>query len=80
MEIIVNNINEELINPRVIKRVRGGFLALSPRNAPIRVGAVAATEEDAREAFGAIVLNWRRSRDAERAPHSEPMGNGCANG
>jgi hypothetical protein len=65
MEIIVNIINDELIDPRVIRRARGGFLALSPRNAPIRVGAVAATEEDAREAFGAIVQNWRNARDAE---------------
>lgn len=76
----MNIANEELINPRVIKRVRGGFLALSPRNAPIKVGAVAGTEEDARKAFSAIVLNWRRSREAEQAPHSEPWVMGTLTG
>jgi hypothetical protein len=66
MEILVNITKEEFIDPRVIRRVRGGFLALSPRNAQLKVGVIAATEEEARLAFGVIVLNWRRFRDAEK--------------
>jgi hypothetical protein len=72
MEIIMNTTDDELIDPKVIKRVRGGFLALSPRNAPLKVGAVATTEEDAREAFAAVVTSWRRSRDAEEASRGSP--------
>ncbi len=55
-----------LIGPDIIKRVRGGYLAVSNRSVAIRLGAIGGTEDQARAAFGEFVEGWLRARDAEK--------------
>lgn len=69
-EIRLNNIKSQTIDPIVIKRVRGGFLAISPRKAPISLGAIAETESAARHAFGTLIIQWAHAREAELAEQS----------
>jgi hypothetical protein len=57
----------QTIDPIVIKRVRGGFLAVSPRRAAISIGAIGATEEEARYVFQQLVDSWISARDSEFA-------------
>ncbi len=54
------------IEPEVINRVCGGWLALTPRAAPVRLGAVGLTEEAARANFAQMIERWAALRDAER--------------
>jgi hypothetical protein len=39
-------------------RACGGWLAVSPRWSPVRIGVTAATEGEAREAFGRALMRW----------------------
>ena len=63
----MNNNESQTIDPVVIRRVRGGFLAISPKKAPISIGVIAETESTARDAFQALITRWATARDAELA-------------
>jgi hypothetical protein len=61
----MDGLNSGHIEPRIIKRVRGGVLAVSPRNAAIRIGVIAADEASARSEFASLVAAWAQARAAE---------------
>lgn len=46
------------IRPEVTQMARGGWLAVSPKWAPLRIGVVAATKPLAAEAFQAALARW----------------------
>jgi hypothetical protein len=48
------------MEPTLIQRECGGWLALSPRSEDLRVGVLAPTEAGAREAFEVELGEWRR--------------------
>ena len=64
---IVDAFDDELTAPDVIKRVRGGYLALSKRSIAVRIGATGDSEEEARQEFADIMGVWLRARKAEKA-------------
>lgn len=47
--------------PRMVRRRRGGWLALSPAGDSLKIGVVAPTEEQARERFEIATAAWRRT-------------------
>lgn len=55
------------LEPELRQRKRGGWLATSPRKSGLRIAAIAATEQEAREQFAAIVESWQKARIAELA-------------
>lgn len=55
------------IRPEMIRRVCGGWLAVSPKNARLRVGVTAATEDDARELFRQTIERWVEILAAEQS-------------
>jgi hypothetical protein len=59
----------EIMAPKVLKRPRGGFLAVSGPLAPVRLGAMADTEGDAVAQYNELVSSWARDRAAEQAEH-----------
>lgn len=56
----------ERIEPQVIERTCGGWLAISPRWCPVRIGAAGSTEEEARQKFAQLLERWAAAREAER--------------
>lgn len=46
------------MEPRVMPRQCGGWLAVSPKWAPLRIGVTGATEREAREGFRYAVTAW----------------------
>lgn len=46
------------ISPRLIQRARGGWLAVTPDNARLRLGVTAPTENEAREEFSRAIERW----------------------
>lgn len=48
------------IEPHLIPRERGGWLALSAPERPVRIAVVGSTEATAREAFAAEIAAWDR--------------------
>jgi hypothetical protein len=47
-----------LIHPIISERACGGFLALSPQDAPVRIGVVGETAEEAQSNFAAAIARW----------------------
>jgi hypothetical protein len=66
------NLCGSTLAPRLIRRPRGGWLALTTPEAPIRIGASGATELEARAAFDLLVHSWKSARDAELAAQQLP--------
>jgi len=66
----VNNDIFKVIGPEIIKRHRGGFLAISSRCTTLRIGVIAETEERAKREFGALVDRWMQERAEELAQQS----------
>jgi hypothetical protein len=66
----VNDIGFQVIGPEIIKRPRGGFLAISNRCTTLRIGVIADTEEQAKREFGEIVERWMKERAAELSQQS----------
>ena len=56
----------EFVAPRTIKRVCGGWLAVSAAGSPLQIGVVADTEEKAREAFSKAFMRWDAILRSER--------------
>jgi len=46
------------IEPNVVQRECGGWLATAPKWSPLRIGVTAATETDVREAFRLALDHW----------------------
>lgn len=46
------------IAPEISKRRSGGWIAVSGRDAPLKIGVTANSEEDARAAFNQAVIEW----------------------
>lgn len=46
------------LQPDLIRRTGGGWLAVSPSGAVIPVGVTASTEEEAKEKFRYVYLRW----------------------
>jgi hypothetical protein len=63
----MDSLSTELLGPDLISRVCGGFLAISRRSVAIRLGAIGATEADARAAFNVLVQQWQDARNMELA-------------
>lgn len=61
----MDNMSAELIGPDIIRRVRGGVIAVSHRNVGIRLGVIAENEEIARSEFAALVRRWMDARQKE---------------
>lgn len=59
---------EKVVNlePEIIQRVRGGVMAITRRNAGIRIGVICDTEVEARLKFAELVDGWLKARDKER--------------
>lgn len=51
------------MQPRLIERECGGWLALSPDGALIRIGVTGTTDAETREAFGRAAAEWARLHD-----------------
>jgi hypothetical protein len=48
------------IGPDLIRRACGGWLAVSPEGAILRIGVTAATEAEARDLFHQTAERWRQ--------------------
>lgn len=46
------------VRPEVSERACGGFLAVSPEEAPLRIGVEGDTAEDARAKFAFALARW----------------------
>jgi hypothetical protein len=46
------------IAPEISKRRSGGWIAVSGRDAPLKIGVTANTEEDALAAFNQALIEW----------------------
>jgi hypothetical protein len=46
------------LEPRLIERRVGGWLAVTDDDSPVRVGVVGTTEEEARERFREALARW----------------------
>jgi hypothetical protein len=46
------------IIPEISKRRCGGWIAVSGRDAPLKIGVTANTEDEARAAFNRAVIEW----------------------
>lgn len=55
------------IEPQLIERRCGGWLAVSPRSVAIRIGATGKSEAEARSNFAALVHAWEKSRREDGA-------------
>lgn len=55
--------------PRLLRMASGGWLAVSAADAPIRIGVIGLTPDDARERFANEAAAWRRLLSE---PPSEP--------
>lgn len=64
--------NDTIVNPLIIKRKCGGWLAVSPARADLRIGAVGRTEEEARSNFDRLVRQWSIARAEELAAKQAP--------
>lgn len=51
------------IEPGLIERVKGGWLAVSPRHSIVAIGVVGRTEDEARRKFSEARERWARARD-----------------
>ena len=60
----------EFVAPRTIRRVRGGWLAVSAVGAPLQIGVAADPEERAREAYAQAFLKWEAILRSERKASS----------
>jgi hypothetical protein len=47
------------LEPRLIERRSGGWLAVTDDDSPVRVGVVGDTEDEARERFREALVRWR---------------------
>jgi hypothetical protein len=47
--------------PRLVERRCGGWLAISPKNEPLKIGVTAETEEGAARLFSSTFRAWRES-------------------
>jgi hypothetical protein len=54
----------DVVTPVLIRRARGGWLAVSPPNSVLKIGVVAESEVEARERFAEALVAWDRLRDA----------------
>lgn len=54
------------IQPELIERRCGGWLAVTPRCVAIRIGAVGESAEEASANFNALIEQWAQARAAER--------------
>ncbi len=61
-------IEKSLERPRMVRRHCGGWLALSPEGAGLKIGVVAHTEEMARQKFEATLTEWRETLALGKAP------------
>ena len=64
------------LHPRIVRRVCGGWLAVSPPGASLKIGVTAATEAEAGEAFQIAVCRWRELVDSAKKcklGHSSPI-------
>ena len=46
------------INPQLIQRTCGGWLAVSPNNSELQLGVTGETESETREAFARTLNRW----------------------
>jgi hypothetical protein len=53
------------IAPDVSERLCGGWLAVSSRNAPLRIGVTANTEGEVRAAFNQALIAWEAILQSE---------------
>lgn len=53
------------IVPQIIKRQCGGWIAVSGKDASLKIGVTASTEEEARAAFHQAMLEWEEILNAE---------------
>lgn len=58
--------------PRLIPRVRGGWLALSPLGDRIQIGVSAPTESEARDRYRSAAEAWRRTLASEGRDEVSP--------
>lgn len=47
------------LEPQLIERRTGGWLAVTEDDSPVRVGVVGATKDEARERFRQALARWR---------------------
>ncbi len=47
------------LEPRLIERRNGGWLAVTDDDSPVRIGVVGDTEAEARERFHEALARWR---------------------
>jgi hypothetical protein len=47
------------LEPRLIERRNGGWLAVTEDESPVRIGVVGGTEAEARERFHEALTRWR---------------------
>lgn len=59
-------------NPLIIKRLCGGWLAVTRREVRLRIGVAADSEEEARKRFSEAVRQWATAKEAELADQQAP--------
>lgn len=66
------NINGSFSEPELVKRRRGGWLAITPRRLQLRIGAIGNSPEEARANFNELLIRWLAARDQELALKEPP--------
>lgn len=54
------------IQPELLKRAIGGWLAVSPKKALLRIGVIGLTEEEARAKFSEALKKWAEDCSSEQ--------------
>jgi hypothetical protein len=76
MNAVSENIGD--IQPNLTRRAGGGWLAVAPKGAFLRVGVTATTEEEAREKFRSTVHRWLEILEMARPQLSAKKAKGAA--
>ena len=58
MPISCEHCNMQIMQPRILERFCGGWLAVSPTNATLRIGVTASSKEGALKAFSLAAKRW----------------------
>ena len=52
---------KQMAEPRLIERAHGDWLAVSPEGCAIKIGVIAASQDEAVAAFGETMAQWERA-------------------
>lgn len=59
----MNAVTYDIVQPHLIRRTGGGWLAVSPKHARFLIGVTGTTEDEARDKFNVAYMQWIELRD-----------------